>query len=788
MRHTYYLYPILLGLGLSLQACSGTRYLQANEYLLARQHIQGNKKVKRSALTPYYQQQSNRTWLAMPVRLWIHEFGKKSYDTTTVKTKIQHIEDTYAPKLAAAADSPRKLKRLQQHKAQKLAAKKRILEEGNWWMRWGEPPVIYNPQQKDLTENNLLRYLHTKGYFDAQVSSKVKLRHKRAYITYQIKENKPYLIRKIQLNTADTAIQQLLEPYEQQSLMQQGQNYDQDVLTHERERIQELLLNQGYFGFSKQYISFNIDTTGDDRTVAVETVVALPTGSKAHRTYPIDSVVWVVAPKQPVQAPTTISTYQGITFKAPHKSLNPKVIASKIPLTPSQLYSAQAIIETRKRLARLDMFRYIHITHDTTAIGNLITYIHTAPTSSFQLANELGIQVSQDAPIPQPSYELSLKSRNLFKQLEILKLGVQISLEEVTASTGKKTFYNSQTYDASLELTLPQFLLPLRTPTYMRLDTYQPATKATLGGSFTSRPDYTRSSGKASLSYDWKSLRNASYTLTPLRIEIIDSNVSEQFKEELEKRKAKGDNLYRTYQPSFVSSLSFQTTIRSHQVAGTAQPRSYVSLHLESGGALQNLLDFRKLISKKLMYYKYWQFDVTYSQCIPLRPSTILAYQMTTGLAYPYDEYSVLPPDKNYFAGGSSGIRAWSSRSLGPGSYDASTAGTTQQPGELTLQGSVELRQPLVGLLESALFVDLGNVWMIHKTDRIGADFSFKRFYKEIAVGAGIGLRLNFNFLVLRLDVGLKLYDPAKPLGARLFPAGTWKELTTLNLGLGYPF
>ena len=782
----------MVGTSLLLQGCLGTRYLQENECLLVSQRVKGNKEVKQEALAPYYQQQSNRRLLAMPVWLWIHELGKGNFDTTAIEKQLTRIEAKYTKKMAAAAGNPRKLGYLRQQRDKKVENKKRLLKEGNFLMRWGEPPVIYNPQQKDLTEQNSLHYLQTKGYFDAQVSSTVKLRHKKAYITYQIKENKPYLIREIQLTTPDTAIQQLLQPYQQQSLIQQGNNYDQDVLTRERERIQDLLSSHGYFNFSKQYVSFNVDTTGTGHTVAIETVITLPSGSSAHSVYHIDSVVFAIEPKQHKQATEDIITCRGITFKALHQNFNPPVLASKIPLRPTQLYKGQDIIETQKVLSRLDMFRYVNIAHDTTGSGSLITYIHTSPLDRFQLSNEIGVQVSKESSNPHPFYELSLKSRNLFKRLETLAISTQVSLEGVATSANKQPFYNSQAFDINLGLIVPQLLLPLRSKTHTQLDTYKPVTKLSIGYTFTSRPDYTRSNIKSLLSYDWQGSGNASYELTPISIDLIDSRVSKQFQEELAQRKAEGNNLYRIYQPSLVSSLSFKTILRNNRVAGAYPPCSYLALLFESGGALQNLLDLRKLISKQLAYYRYVKFNLAYSQHIPIQPSTILAYQITTGIAYPYDEYKVLPHEKYYFAGGTNSIRAWYPRTLGPGSYNANAEEATQQPkeqpGELTVQGSVELRQQLVGFIEGALFVDIGNVWMIHKGDRVGGDFSFKRFYKEIAIGTGTGLRLNFKFIVLRFDVGVKLYDPAKPLGYRLFPTGTFQQLTTFNIGLGYPF
>ncbi len=212
---------------------------------------------------------------------------------------------------------------------------------------------------------------------------------------------------------------------------------------------------------------------------------------------------------------------------------------------------------------------------------------------------------------------------------------------------------------------------------------------------------------------------------------------------------------------------------------------------VESGGTLQNWVDFQKLISPRLTYYKYLKFNGTYIEHLLIQPITKLAYQINLGLAYPYDEYKILPYDKYYFAGGGGSIRAWHPRTLGPGSYNPDLAKSTRQLkehlGELLLQGNIELRQKLVDPIEGALFIDAGNIWMVSKQDQPGEKFQFSRFYREIAIGTGFGIRLDFNFFILRFDLGFKLYDPSKPLGKRLFPSKMLKDFT-LNIGLGYPF
>jgi outer membrane protein assembly factor BamA len=194
----------------------------------------------------------------------------------------------------------------------------------------------------------------------------------------------------------------------------------------------------------------------------------------------------------------------------------------------------------------------------------------------------------------------------------------------------------------------------------------------------------------------------------------------------------------------------------------------------------------------QLTHYQYIKLDMGYSQHIPIRPGTVFAYCVKTGIGYAYGREKVLPYSRYYFLGSSNGMRAWHPHSLGPGSYsppkEADAKQSLEQLGEFLLQGSVELRQQLVGALEGALFVDAGNIWTLRDAMRQEGKFRCQNFYKEIAVGTGVGLRFNFKLLVLRLDAGLKLYDPARPSGKRFVGDQLFSNKPVLSLGIDYPF
>jgi outer membrane protein insertion porin family len=764
-----------------------TRLLQEDEYLLVKQNIKSTQKASKKALVQYCQQQPNSRWLGVPFLLWVYEVGQRRFDEAAIQQRTAQIETKYKTKIAAAANEEHALQRLHQRLHKKRKKQEKYLTEGNLLMRYGEPPVIYNPQQKAITEQRFLAYLHAKGYFNAQVHGTVELWHQKAIITYQITENQPHLLGELRLNTSDKAIEKLLHDHQRQSLLKQGDHYDQDVLCQERERIYELLSNHGYFGFDRQYIRFDIDTTAADNTVVVETVIDMPADGRVHPVFRIDKVDWDVDADQAKEGTKVQAThYDGVTFRHVTRRFNPSILASKLTLRPLQLYKKQDLIDIQRRLARLDMFKYINMTYDVVDVSKLVPRIHTTPADRFQLANELGLQVSRSHWLPKPFYGLSLKGRNLCNRLETWELATHVGVEGV--ATTKKDFASSQAYGVGLTLScsLPQFLLPCKTRTHNYLERLDPMTKLSLGYEFTRHPDYTQDTLTSFIRYDWKGQARGAYEFTPFRIELTNARrISDEFKSNLEALQLK------PFEPFWLTLLSFRSMFREQPRSDADLSYMLLDLFCESGGTLQNFIDLRKIMPQ-LTYYQYIKVDVSYSQHIPICSGTVFAYRINTGIGYAYGREKVLPYSRYYVLGSSNGMRAWHPHSLGPGSYNpqqkAHAKQSMEQLGELLLQGSVELRQKLVGFVEGALFVDAGNIWTLRDAVRKGGKFSFQNFHKEIAVGTGVGLRFNFKLLVLRLDAGVKLYDPARPLGSRFIGDQLFSNKPVVSIGIDYPF
>jgi outer membrane protein assembly factor BamA len=249
-----------------------------------------------------------------------------------------------------------------------------------------------------------------------------------------------------------------------------------------------------------------------------------------------------------------------------------------------------------------------------------------------------------------------------------------------------------------------------------------------------------------------------------------------------------------------VSSTKFSIINNYNDYGNKNQKSAYLRYSVETGG---NLLRWfgEQYLDEGIEHFQFAKVRGDYRSTIPINSKESIAYRFHVGYALPYGRNKTLPYEKFFFAGGSNSLRAWEPRRLGPGSYMPTDSlgnysNNFEQQGEVIFESSIEYRHKIFGFVYGAIFVDAGNIWTIRDDkSRPGAQFEFDRFYKEIAVGTGYGLRFDFNFLLMRFDVGMKLYDPAGPTGARFFTDPGFKDPVfdnykrfVYNIGIGYPF
>ena len=814
-------------------SCISYKKLGENEMILNNYALKGVKPSLRDEMIPLQVQKPNRRFLvgAGPSHLvWVYNTGKKNflfkYDSARILKNKKEIDEKFINKIEKTDNENRK-RRLTDKRLKKLSKKDRALAEGNQLMRWGEPLAVYDSLATDETVLQMKQYLNSKGFYDNHINYNLDtagIKNKKLNITYNIDRGTRYLIDSIIYVIPDPKIRDIFTGFEDEIVIKKGNQITQSDLSKERDRVYNLMVNRGFYEFSKDYVRFEIDSVSLRKArLIIKEVISNPPNRYRHKEYVIDSVIFVTDAGASTSKKIPNEDYKGITYTYGRFKYTPKILDWHTQLEHDRIYQRDKVLETQRQLAILDNFKFININFDTLD-GEFIAHIFTSPADRFQSTTEAGFSV-QSQGYPGPFAQLNLKNRNLFRGLEITELNSQFKLQGVNGVTQTTATYSSIQYGSELSITFPQFLSPLGKFYKKKISRFNPRTRFGLAFKHEDRLDeYQRTNFNTNMSYVWKTRENISYTFKPADIGFIDSNTRDGFIEELE---AISPSYANTFRSSFVSSGSFQITLNDNYGQGSS---SYAQFFIETGGHLFSLAG-NQPFGTGLEYYKYSKFSADLRKTMYLTRMQSLATRFNLGIAIPYGNngfdkrgnvISALPYEKYFFGGGSNSIRAWRPRRLGPGAFaeiNTDSDGNTsvdyqrEQPGDLLLEMSVEFRQKLTGFIDWSVFIDAGNIWRIRSRtvnkeldpQQDNGIFYFDKFAREIAIGAGYGLRFDLSFLIFRVDIGYKIVDPAQPLGNRWVAGDNEivtfgkkfpfvylnpfdKRFATFNIGIGYPF
>jgi hypothetical protein len=780
--------------------------LKDNESLVYDVETKGIKKSDPEALRNLIIQKPNTRipFTNFSVGVFIYNLGLLTYDSSKLAQRKSELEKERQLINQSFNENPdqSKLEKRYGKIISQLETVEKKLNYGNWFMRTGNPVILHDSSKTYESEKQIKSYLVNHGFFDATVSTEIKNKRNKAFITYHINEHDAYLIDSVFHRSADESIYNLLRE-DEGSLIKKGDRYIQSTLSRERQRVENLLKNNGYYTFSKSYIEYNVYKDSGNNTVGIEQLIRTPANSASHTVYTIDSIQFTIDSPADVITDQEVNTrYNDVDYVLYRDRYSERIIDSRIFLNTGDLYSRKNLIETQRQLANLDIFSFVNISFDT--VGKALkARILTRPNQKYQITNQFGASVTEQ--LPGPFFSHTLRNRNLFRGLEIFEFNLRAGLEGVASATAEDNVYKSREMNTSASVIFPQFLIPFNRWSLEKLGRYNPRTRALFGYNFVDRPEYKREALNTILAYSWATtnLRHQ-FTLNLLDANLIRSNLDALFRNRLENFQGQGNNLINSFLPSYVSSISGQVIINFNEY-GLSQKNeaSLWRLFAESGGTSFNLVNDPFVEDRSLRFFQFLKFQSDFRRYLPLNSTSTFAYKLNLGLAKPYGiSGGVLPYEKYFFAGGSTSIRAWQPRRLGPGSFtpaiknDSTFDYRFEQPGEILFEAMFEFRKELFGYFDGAFFVDIGNTWTFQEDNsRPGSGFEIKRFYKELAVGTGLGLRMDFDFLVLRLDMGIKAFDPAEPEGERYVldnlsfsqPLGE-KGQRVFNIGIGYPF
>jgi outer membrane translocation and assembly module TamA len=785
------------------------RHLKENEYLLYKQGIKGNKKLSTESFTPLFRQETNRRLLGFLPYVSIYNFGKKFYDSTETVQDLVELKETYQTKLTAETDSAKivKIKKKYDSKIEKTYLK---LQKGNWIMRApGEAPVIYDSALTHETVNQMKYFVFANGFFQGKASAKVDTSGKKIRVTYHILEGPEYKLNKVNYEVEDSSIANIINNSLNESTLKVNDRYSEEKISLERERLNKLMKDNGYYDFSRQFILFEIDSTEEARKVAIYAIIKKTTDGTPHRQYTIDTIIFNTDITNIPGVERDTALYRKKYYLFYKKNFSKRLLHYKTRLNPGELYSLSRVQDSQIQLASLDMYKFININFEkykSDTSNTLRANIRTSPFKKYQISDEWGVNVGQGF-IPGPFASLTFKDRNVFGGFEIFEASLRYSLEAVLAQNANPGEESKpiimKEYGGNLSLTFPQIFFPGlgRKARY-----YNPKTRVLAGYNFVNRPEYTRSTLRTALNYSWQRTVNKQYNIAFIDINIVNTErLDPDFERRLDTLEANGNLLKVSFSNSIVTSLNGSYTYNNYQF-GKVKRSKYWKPYFEIGGNVVNAVS--KYITKEannqfldLQYFEFVKISSDLRYYFPVRGKSIFAIRVNAGFARPYGSSDknglfVLPYEKYFFTGGSSSIRAWKPRRLGPGGYKDPEGYIFEQPGEILFENNYEYRFNVFSFVDGAVFVDAGNVWNIKKdVSRPGSQFQANKFLSQIAVGTGFGIRFDFTFLILRFDIGIKAWDPGEKGSDRFVlkelikkPPFGKKEQTVFNIGIGYPF
>ena len=799
MRVLYYNFICFISI-IILWGCSSTKYLQKDEYLLYKNSVEKAPKRYNEALKGLYKQKANRKLFGTLPYLSMYNYGKKFLDTAKIIEKAKKYDIKYTEKIAKATNETKKAKfESKLEKKEKQQQKK--LHEGNFFMRnFGEPPSIYDSSLTKTTAQNLRIYLISKGYFHAktEVRTDTLYKKKRIKATYIITPGDSFIVKEFKTSIEDPKLDSMV--IKKTALFKElmiGDQYDEDKLTEERENIYALLKNRGYLNFKRQNILYELDTLEEPGKVSINLVIEGKYDvfhlSKMYFNFDVSN--------NTTNSPRDTFSYRSVDYTYYKKTYLRKLVDYKIRTRPYDLYNDSKLQTTQKLLGRLDLYKFVNIyvaeNKKDTSNHTVTVTINTSPLNRFQISQEYGLSVNQ-AYVPGPFLSLSLRSRNLIRALETIDYTFRYSLDGQVSVSDPNQVYRTQELNASATLTLPQTIFPGRFRD--KLSEYNPRTRIYAGYNLVNRPEYKRETFRASLTYTIERNKYSNLFITPIDISVISSVKDSAFNALLNDLKVNsGSNLYLSFLPSIVTNFNVSYVYSNFEL-GVNKKAKYFRPSAEIGGLIPTLYanlfgtggDAKNNILFDKQFFDYIRFTADLRYYFPLSKNSTFVMRFNGGYAQPIGNSNStalfsLPYEKYFFAGGSSSNRAWKPRRLGPGSYFSDSLGYKyEQPGEILFETNYELRFKMIKFLEGALFVDAGNVWAIKSKDQ-SKEFKGLNSISEIAVGGGVGIRLNFSFLIIRVDLANKIWDPGKPLQQRFVGRLSLYD-TAINIGIGYPF
>lgn len=752
---------ILIG----VSSCSNIKYLPANDSLYTGVEIKieapelkkGKKKTLKKELLALTRPKPNGKILGLRPKLWFWNIGGDSKKKISVKRILRNL---------------------------------------------GEAPVLLSDLKLERNNQVLENNLENTGYFGATVTGVTKIKKRKAKAIYTIVPGTQYIINEVTFKTDSSDLQKEIIRTQRRSLLRKGDPFNLEVIKAERTRIDERLKNRGFYYFNPDFLVMDIDSTiGNHRlNIFVNTKTQMP--QQARKKYSIKDVVIYPTYSLNSSGEDTSRKYgimhAGYYVVDSSKFYKPKLFQQAMQFQKGELYNRREHNATLQRLINLGIFKFVKNRFEISGDTSLNAYYYLTPLSKKSLRIEIGGNTKSNN-LTGTQVTVGFTNRNTFRGGEILNVNVTGGADVQVSGTFKG--YNTYRLGAEGNLAIPRFLIPF---VYINpRGGFVPRTNIQLGYDILNRQRlYTLNSFRWAYGYIWKESNQKEHTLYPISVQYVRPiKISDEYRLGL----IDDNTLQKVIDTQFILGANYSYML--NQMTRARAPRNgfYFNGIADVSGNIAGLIkrnvikggDTARIFGAPFSQYLKLETDFRYYR--QLGNESVWASRIDVGTGFPYGNSKELPFIKQFFIGGNNSLRAFRSRSLGPGTYNAK-AGVTggfipDQSGDIKIELNTELRFKIFKPVFGALFVDAGNIWLYNENaSKPGAKFS-NDFMKELAAGTGLGVRVDINILVLRLDVAFPVRKPWLPESERWvfdqisFSEKEWRrENLIFNLAIGYPF
>lgn len=692
----------------------------------------------------------------------------------------------------------------------------------------GEAPRLLDSSLVEISKTQIQRFLETKGYFNAEVRDSISIRKKKAHVTFLIDQGDPFYIRNFGWQIADTAVERLYSEWAPElSRLRAGKQYDSDSLVYERENLYNLARRNGYFAFVRQYVRFEVDSNMTGNLVDLKLIIENPENRDHHRLYSIDSSFVDIRNSDGSVSddPDTDTLASAMYFTDHSKKFKSQPINRYIYQRQGTLFNIDSENLTYDRLYELNTFKSIKTNYELSDSTSVNINYELIPLK--RMSNRIEGEYTFNSGRSGFNVGNTYTNRNLFGGSEQLDVKLQYGVlfdSQLPGNLLDRVHNRDLQFGATLSI--PRLIVPFRIPLIGKNG--MPRTVfSTSWQIFDQINAYSNRYSTNSISYIWNETRYKVHQLTPILLEYRIGRLDETFKEQLDRQ---GYRLYIESNDRAYIGLGSQysytyNNLRLNTLDNFLYFRGTLDVSGNSLSLLSSVLDFNKNESgEKILlgvpYLQYAKVETDFRWYRHLGGERQLVLRLNPGVAVPYgNNQDILIFEKNFYAGGMNGIRAWQARTLGPGGYNRSVLPDSlrlnlrnlDQLGEIKFEANAEYRFKIMNSffgakLKGATFVDAGNVWRIND-DGLNPNglFKWNNFFDQMAIGAGFGFRFDLDYFVFRLDIAAKIRDPQFTSGDRwviseIFNSKDFNEryletnfpdkynFIQYNFGIGLPF